>query len=69
MILCFQGTEEETNNQNYMYCNCSIQVIPTDRDIYNKDINREDIVARVKALGISFKKKSLLTSKNYSFHK
>ena len=27
-----------------------------DRDIYNKDVDREDIVARVKALGISLKK-------------
>ena len=27
-----------------------------DRDIYNKDINRKDIVAKIEALGISLKK-------------
>ena len=27
-----------------------------DRDIYNKDVDREDIVAGVKALGINLKK-------------
>ena len=26
------------------------------RDIYNKDVDREDIVAEIKALGISLKK-------------
>ena len=30
------------------------------RDIYNKDIDRENIVARIKALGISLKKNTSL---------
>jgi len=31
-----------------------------DRDIYNEDVNREDIVAGVKALGIGLKKDTSL---------
>jgi lambda repressor-like predicted transcriptional regulator len=30
------------------------------RDVYNEDIDREDIVARIKALGISLKKNTSL---------
>ena len=40
-----------------------------DRDIYNKDINRKDIVVKVKALGIGLKKIYLFTNKNYFFYK